>query len=85
MTYTKKILTLKLMYWDNTVIMVNTQRACLRFYGDEEVAYYTVHQQKNEEGIKEDKMLNTLSKDVTVMHDYNKINYKYSYQNNENS
>lgn len=79
----KKILTLKLMYWDDTVIMVNTKRACLRFYGNEDLAYYTAHQQKNEDGIKEDNILNTLSKDVTVMHDHNKINYKYSYQNLE--
>lgn len=78
-----KILTLKLMYWDDTVIMVNTKRACLRFYGDEKLAYYTAHQQKNEEGINLDNILNTLSSEVKVMHDHNKINYKYSYQNLE--
>jgi transposase len=79
----KKILTLNLLYWDDTVIMINTKRACLRFYGNEKVAYYTAHTQKNEDGIKEDGILNTLSNDVTVMHDHNKINYKYSYQNIE--
>ena len=79
----KKILTLKLIYWDDTVIMVNTKRSCLRFYGNELLAYYTAHQQKNEDGIKEDNILNTLSNEVKVMHDHNKINYKYSYQNLE--
>lgn len=78
-----KVLTLKLMYWDDTVIMVDKKRACLRFYGDEKIAYYTAHKQKNEEGILEDGILNTLSDEVTVMHDHNKINYKYSYQNIE--
>lgn len=63
--------------------MVNTKRACLRFYGNEKIAYYTAHQQKNEDGIKEDGILNTLSETVTVMHDHNIINYKYTYQNIE--
>ena len=78
-----KILKLKLLYWDDTVIMIDTKRACLRFYGTEKIAYYTAHLRKDEEGIKEDNILNTLSKEVTVMHDHNKINYKYSYQNIE--
>ena len=79
----KKILTLNLLYWDDTVIMINAKRGCLRFYGDEKVAYYTAYNHKNEEGIKEDGILNTFSSNVTEMHDHNKINYKYSYQNIE--
>ena len=79
----KKLLNSKLLYWDDTVIMINTNRACLRFYGNEKIAYYTAHNHKNEDGIIEDAILNTISKDVTVMHDHNKINYKYSYQNIE--
>lgn len=79
----KKILTLKLLYWDDTVIMVDVKRACLRFYGDKHIAYYTAHRRKNENGILEDEILNTLSEQVTVMHDHNKINYKYNYQNIE--
>lgn len=79
----KKILTCKLLYWDDTVIMINAKRGCLRFYGDKSIAYYTAHNHKNEDGIKEDGILNTLSKNVTVMHDHNIINYKYSYQNIE--
>lgn len=79
----KKVLERKILYWDDTVIMINTKRACLRFYGDEKIAYYTAHEQKNEEGIKKDAILNTLSEDVKVMHDHNIINYKYNYQNME--
>ena len=56
----RKILKLKLLYWDDTVIMINTNRACLRFYGDEKIAYYTAHMKKNEVGILEDNILNTL-------------------------
>ena len=78
-----KILKVKLLYWDDTVIMIDTKRACLRFYADEKIAYYTTHMKKNEAGIKEDKILPALSKEVIVMHDHNKINYKYSYQNIE--
>lgn len=71
------------IYWDDTVIMINTKRACLRFYGNEKLALYTAHEHKNEEGINEDGILNTLDKNVTVMHDHNRINYKYDYQNIE--
>lgn len=79
----REILKSKLLYWDDTVIMINTKRACLRFYGNEKLAYYTAHNHKNEKGILEDNILNTLSDKTIVMHDHNKINYKYSYQNIE--
>ena len=79
----KEILKAKLLYWDDTVIMINAKRGCLRFYGNDKIAYYTAHNQKNEKGILEDNILNTLSKETIVMHDHNKINYKYSYQNIE--
>ncbi len=79
----KRILKLYLLYWDDTVIMINKKRSCLRFYGNEFIAYYTAHLKKDEKGIIEDNILNTLSKNVTVMHDHNKVNYKYSYQNIE--
>ena len=79
----KRVLKCTLLYWDDTVIMIHTKRGCLRFYVNEKIAYYTAHNQKKEVGIKEDDILNTLSDKVTVMHDYNIINYKYSYQNIE--
>lgn len=79
----RKILKQKLLYWDDTVIMINAKRACLRFYGNDKIAYYTAHNHKNEKGILDDNILNTLSNETIVMHDHNKINYKYSYQNIE--
>ncbi len=79
----KRLLKLSLLYWDDTVITIDTKRACLRFYGNEMIAYYTAHEQKDEDGIKDDAVLTSLSNKVTVMHDHNKINYKYSYQNIE--
>lgn len=79
----KEILKCNLLYWDDTVIMINAKRGCLRFYGNERIAYYTAHNHKDEKGINDDNILNTLSKNVTVMHDHNKINYKYLYQNIE--
>ena len=35
------LITRKIVYWDDTVIMILTERACFRFYGDETIAYYT--------------------------------------------
>lgn len=63
--------------------MIHLKWDCLRFYWNEKIAYFTVHNQKNEAGIKEDDILNTLSDKVTIMHNHNIINYKYSYQNIE--
>lgn len=79
----QKLLGLKTVYWDDTVIMINSERACLRFYGNEQIAYYTAHSHKDENSIKDDNILNTLSENTIVMHDHNIINYKYSYQNVE--
>ena len=35
------LLTRPIIYWDDTVIFINTERSCFRFYGDEHVAFYT--------------------------------------------
>ncbi len=68
-----------LLYWDDTVIMVNKNRACLRFYGTDKLAFYVAHLQKNKDGILEDAILNTLSKNTKVMHDHNKVNYNSAF------
>ncbi len=75
----------KVLYWDDTVIDVNKNRACLRFYGDEEIALFTAHAHKNKKGLDEDAILSTLSKDTVVVHDHNKVNYnkEYCFQNAE--
>ena len=47
----KKICTINFQNYI-TAIMINTKRACLRFYGNEKMAYYIAHNHKDEEGIK---------------------------------
>ena len=60
--------------------MVNTNRSCLRFYGTDNLAYYTAHMQKNKEGLDEDEILKLLPKETIVEHDHNKVNYNEEYQ-----
>ena len=43
-----------LLHWEDTVIMVNTQRSCLRFYGTEKLVMYTAHEKKDKGGLDED-------------------------------
>lgn len=76
---TKKLLKRKLLYWDDTVIFVDKKRACLRFYGDEKIALYVSHKQKNKDGLDEDNILKNLSNHTKVMHDHNKVNYNEEY------
>ena len=64
-----------ILYWDDTVIFINTERGCMRFYGNERIALYKAHPHKNRKGIDDDKILGLLSADTTVMHDHNAINY----------
>ena len=64
-----------LIYWDDTVTMINTERGCIRFYGNESIAYYVAHDSKNLEGILKDNILTLLTKEIKVMHDHNCINY----------
>lgn len=81
----KELLKQKLLYWDDTVVMIAQNRACLRFYGTEKIAYYAAHMHKDLAGLEEDNILNTLSENTTVMHDHNKVNYnaEFSYKNVE--
>lgn len=79
------LITRKIVYWDDTVIMILTERACFRFYGDETIAYYTAHAHKGMEGLDDDNVLNLLTADTKAMHDHNTVNYnaKYSFDNIE--
>jgi hypothetical protein len=74
-----------LVYWDDTVIMVNTKRACLRFYGDETIALYTANKHKDMESIDDDGILGLLQSTTSAMHDHNKVNYnnRFFFQNLE--
>ena len=64
-----------ILYWDDTVIMIDKARGCLRFYGNEKIAWYAAHLHKNMESILEDAILEKLSEGTYVMHDHNSINY----------
>lgn len=70
---------LPLVYWDDTVVMADKSRICLRFYGDEKIAYYTAHQKKDLAGVLEDGILQALPKTARVMHDHNSINYNKAF------
>lgn len=74
------VIRLKLLYWDDTVIFINTARACMRFYGNEKLALYKAHESKGRAGIDEDSILAALSPDTIVMHDHNTINYNDDFQ-----
>ena len=79
------LITLALVYWDETVIMIDKNRACLRFYGDENIAFYTAHMHKDMESLDDDRVLSLLTSDTKTMHDHNRVNYnkKYSFENLE--
>lgn len=68
-----------IIYWDDTVIMIKTNRACMRFYGDETISYYTAHSKKDFESLLEDNILPLLTENNTVMHDHNKVNYNAAF------
>ena len=70
-----RMLSLPLLYWDHTVIFVDTARACMRFYGNEKLALYTAHLHKDLESLMNDNILPALSDGTVVMHDHNTINY----------
>ena len=73
------------LYWDDTVIFVNTKRACLRFYGDDRIAYYTAHEKKNLDGVREEGIMSELNESQKVMHDHHtgKYNREFRFRNVE--
>lgn len=81
----QEIVKQKLLHWDDTVIMIDTQRSCLRFYGTDKLALYTAHQKKDKVGLNDDGILSALPKETVVVHDHNKVNYgkEYQFQNAE--
>lgn len=81
----RHLLTQSLIHWDDTVIMVNEKRACLRYYGDEQLALFKAHQKKNKQGVIDDQLLTLLNEKTVVMHDHLKMNYgdDFSYRDIE--
>lgn len=66
----------KMLYWDDTVVYMNTKRGCFRFYGNETFALYFAHAAKDAKGIEDDGILANLKETTTVMHDHVKYNYR---------
>lgn len=75
----RELLKQDLVHWDDTVIMINTKRACLRFYGTKKLALYKAHEHKDKDSLDDDGLLNTLSENTKVVHDHNKVNYNSDY------
>lgn len=71
----RSLITRSILYWDDTVVMADKSRICLRFYGDETAAYYVAHDKKDMDGILADGILEALTEMTRVMHDHNSINY----------
>lgn len=69
------LITRPIVYWDDTVVMADQSRICLRFYGDETTAYYVAHAKKDRNGILADGILEALTEMTRVMHDHNTVNY----------
>lgn len=65
-----------LLHWDDTVIFMNTKRACFRFYGNKKLAYYTAHEKKDAAGIEADGILSNLTEKTALVHDHVKYNYR---------
>ena len=66
----------KILHWDDTVIFINTKRGCMRFYGNERLAFYTAHEKKDAAGIEADGILARLTSFTSLMHDHVKYNYR---------
>lgn len=50
-----------LLYWDDTVIMINKNQSCMRYYGNEDFCLFKAHEKKNKEGLYKDNILKCLS------------------------
>lgn len=81
----KFCLTQRILHWDDTVVFMNTVRACFRFYGNEMIALYYAHASKDAAGIQADGVLANLTEKTCLMHDHVKYNYRkeFLFQNIE--
>lgn len=75
-----KLFNESIVHWDDTVIMIDGHKSCLRFYGNEKLALFTAHDTKGKVGIKEDDILSNLKKETTVVHDHLTHNYSEEYE-----
>ncbi len=75
----KAALSSSLLHWDDTVVMINTKRGCMRYYGNDSFSLFKAHEKKNKDGLDEDKILGLLGSNVVVEHDHCKVNYNPEY------
>lgn len=68
-----------IIYWDDTVININKNQSCLRYYGNNDVCLFKAHEKKDKKGLDKDNILNVLSSNTVVEHDHNKVNYNPEY------
>ncbi len=68
-----------LLHWDDTVVMINTKRGCMRYYGNDSFSLFRAHEKKNKAGLDDDKILGLLGPNVVVEHDHCKVNYNPEY------
>lgn len=75
----------QIVYWDDTVIQINKNQSCMRYYGNDFICLFKAHEKKNKEGLDKDKILSLLNSNTVVEHDHNKVNYnpEYSFINAE--
>ena len=80
-----EILKSNIVYWDDTVIQINKNQSCMRFYGNDTICLFKAHEHKNKASLDKDNILNLLSSKTIVEHDHNKVNYNedYSFVNAE--
>ncbi|MEG1506947.1 MAG: transposase [Bacilli bacterium] len=81
----KEIIKQNILYWDETNMIADKKRSCLRFYGTEKLAFFTAHTNKNKDSIDLDGVLSNLKNTTFMMHDHVLLNYnkEYSYNNIE--
>lgn len=72
----KCCLSQRILHWDDTVVFMNTAKACFRFYGNERLALYYAHKAKDAAGLEQDGVLQYLTEETHLMHDHLKINYR---------
>lgn len=75
----------EIVYWDDTVIKIDKNQSCMRYYGNDDICLFKAHEKKNKLSLDKDNILSRLSSSTVVEHDHNKINYnsEYSFINAE--
>ena len=81
----REVIQLPIVHWDDTTTSIGGNNGIIRFYGNEKLALYYAHANKNMESIDDDGILMALDKDTVLVHDHFTLNYndKFDFQNAE--